>query len=63
MPNKKSVGIREMQRNLAVMVVLAFVLVAPLKAEDWAQWRGMDRLGIWTESGIVESFPDEGLEV
>ena len=52
-----------MQRNLAVMVVLAFVLVAPLKAEDWAQWRGMDRLCIWTESGIVESFPDEGLQV
>ena len=52
-----------MQRNLVVMVVLAFVLAAPLKAEDWAQWRGMDRLGIWTESGILESFPDDGLRV
>ena len=63
MPDKKTVGIREMQRNLVVMVVLAFVLAAPLKAEDWAQWRGMDRLGIWTESGILESFPDDGLRV
>ena len=60
---QENMGIREMQRNLVVMVVLAFVLAAPLKAEDWAQWRGMDRLGIWTESGIVESFPDDGLRV
>jgi len=63
MPDKKTVGIREMQRNLVLMVVWAFVLAAPLKAEDWAQWRGMDRLGIWTESGILESFPDDGLQV
>ncbi|HIC58240.1 MAG TPA: pyrrolo-quinoline quinone [Acidobacteria bacterium] len=54
---------REMQRDLVVMVILAFVLAAPLNAEDWAQWRGSDRLGIWTESGILESFPEDGLRV
>lgn len=52
-----------MQRDLVVMVILAFVLAAPLNAEDWAQWRGSDRLGIWTESGILESFPEDGLRV
>ena len=52
-----------MQRDLVVMVILAFVLAAPLNAEDWAQWRGSDRLGIWTESGILESFPEDGLQI
>jgi len=32
-------------------------------AEDWPQWRGKDRLGIWTETGIVEQFPKDGLKV
>ena len=63
MPDNKTVGIREMQRDLVVMVILAFVLAAPLNAEDWAQWRGSDRLGIWTESGILESFPEDGLQI
>ena len=30
---------------------------------DWPQWRGVERLGIWTETGIVREFPDEGLAV
>ena len=32
-------------------------------AEDWPQWRGRDRLGVWHETGIVDSFPDTGLKV
>lgn len=32
-------------------------------AEDWPQWRGTERLGVWTETGIVREFPDDGLAV
>lgn len=32
--------------------------VAPLGAEDWLQWRGADRLGMWHETGVVEELPD-----
>ena len=32
-------------------------------AEDWPQWRGVGRRGMWTESGIVSNFPKEGLPV
>jgi outer membrane protein assembly factor BamB len=39
----------------------AFLLVFPLVAEDWPEWRGKGRLGVWTEAGIVETFPAEGL--
>lgn len=31
-----------------------------MHAEDWPQWRGKDRLGIWNESGILRKFPVGG---
>jgi outer membrane protein assembly factor BamB len=30
------------------------------QAEDWPQWRGPNRDGVWNESGIIQSFPAEG---
>ena len=30
---------------------------------DWPQWLGPDRNGEWSEQGIVETIPDEGLDV
>ena len=40
-----------------------FVLATapPLTAEDWPEWRGAGRLGVWTETGILEEFPAGGL--
>ena len=32
-------------------------------AEDWPQWRGPNRDGVWVDSGVLESFPAEGLKV
>jgi outer membrane protein assembly factor BamB len=45
----------------------AFLLVAsvgaPVHADDWPQWLGPNRDGIWRETGIVRSFPKEGPKV
>jgi outer membrane protein assembly factor BamB len=35
----------------------------PAVAEDWHQWRGDDRLGVWHETGIVDRFPTDELLV
>jgi outer membrane protein assembly factor BamB len=32
-------------------------------AEDWPAWRGPRGDAVWQEDGILESFPEEGLEV
>ena len=32
-------------------------------AEDWPQWRGVDRDAVWRDTGIVERFADSGLVV
>ena len=34
-----------------------------LYADDWPEFRGPDRLGIWHETGIVDRFPPEALIV
>ena len=32
-----------------------------LHGDDWPEWRGKGRLGVWNETGIVETFPASGL--
>jgi len=45
------------------LVALGVVLVlGSVEAEDWPQFRGPGRLGVWHETGIVDEFPDSGLK-
>ena len=49
---------------LAVVVVAVFSLSpAAARADDWPQWLGPKRDGVWRESGLVDRFPDKGLPV
>jgi outer membrane protein assembly factor BamB len=34
-----------------------------LRADDWPQWRGLHRDGVWAEKGIREKFPTGGLKI
>ena len=48
------------------LVVLALALSAlanPVRADDWPQWRGPQRDGVWRENGVLERFPTNGLPV
>jgi len=46
-----------------LVLLLGAVLVHPLVANDWPEWRGAGRLGILTETGLVDTLPEEGLPV
>src|SRR5690242_16461874 len=53
-----------MSRNLGPLsaaVFLAFCLAA--HGDDWPQWMGPQRDGVWREDGIVDKFPASGLKV
>jgi outer membrane protein assembly factor BamB len=50
---------------MAAAITCAVIALATLAldAEDWPQWRGMDRDAVWRDTGLVERFADDGLIV
>ena len=42
---------------------ILLLLSAILRADDWPQWLGPQRDGVWRESGIVDAFPAGGPKV
>lgn len=52
-----------MKRLPFIFCILGLLLVAASDAEDWPEWRGKGRLGVWTEAGILEEFSEDGLDV
>ena len=48
--------------NLLISI-FACSLPGSLRADDWPQWMGPQRDGIWRETGIVERFPEGGPKV
>ena len=45
----------------ALTCFLAFARCS--RADDWPQWLGPERDGVWRESGIIEKFPEGGAPV
>ena len=50
-----------MKRTWASLATLLIVGIATTQAEDWPEFRGRGRLGVWNETGIIEKFPETGL--
>ena len=46
-------------RVVLLIGVISLMSTMSGSAEDWAQWRGADRLAVWQETGIVEELPDQ----
>ena len=54
-----------MTRPTRTAAVLAAVALGgpPLAAADWPQWMGPNRDAVWTETGIIDTFPAGGPKV
>jgi outer membrane protein assembly factor BamB len=50
-------------RLFALLSLLCWLPAFAFRADDWPQWRGLNRDGVWNESGIVRSIPPQGLVV
>ena len=48
--------------SVCLAAVLTIGSTAPL-ASDWPEFRGEGRRGVWTETGILQTFPSDGLRV
>ena len=44
-------------RGRVVVACAVLCVSVGLSADDWHQWRGVDRLGVWEETGIVDELP------
>lgn len=53
-----------MLRAVRWMLTTGLMLItSTVSADDWPQWRGPQRDGVWRETGIVESIPADGLPI
>src|SRR4051794_12549614 len=44
-------------------LIIAALTATPALADDWPQWLGPQRDGVWRETGIIERFPPSGPKV
>jgi outer membrane protein assembly factor BamB len=44
-------------------VLLGFAAVGAAQADDWPQWLGPQRDGVWREDGVLDKFPKNGPKV
>jgi len=49
-----------MDRRILLPLAALLFAVAAARADDWPQWMGPNRDGVWRETGIVETFPPGG---
>lgn len=50
-----------MNRPLKFSAICCLLWFGPARADDWPQWRGPQRDGVWRETGLVEKFSDKQL--
>lgn len=52
-----------MRRTIVWVALSCLCLPLLATADDWPQWLGPQRDGVWREDGILEKFPQEGPKV
>jgi outer membrane protein assembly factor BamB len=50
-------------RSVVGLLAVLGMLESPSSAEDWPEWRGQGRAGVWNETAVMERFPAKGLSV
>src|SRR4051812_45488179 len=53
-------GVKSAMKYYYYFCVAAALSLLPARADDWPQWLGPQRDGVWREKGILEKFPSEG---
>lgn len=52
-----------MKQTLLVAVLLSLCAIHVTRADDWPQWMGKTRDGVWTEQGVLKTFAAGGLKI
>src|SRR5437870_12966690 len=46
-----------------IAILMFSFLTAAIRADDWPQWLGPKRDGVWRETGLLDKFPEGGPKV
>ena len=49
--------------KLLLSVLLCGLIVASAGADDWGQWMGPNRDGVYSESEVIDAIPESGLKI
>ncbi len=55
-----------MKQITLIFIILLTILVIQIEfsiADDWSQWRGENRDGVWKETGIIEEFDEPDIPI
>jgi outer membrane protein assembly factor BamB len=55
-------GLASRRLSFLTLLLLLCLDISKSTAEDWPQWRGPGRDGVWDETGIIESFSSSSLQ-
>jgi outer membrane protein assembly factor BamB len=50
-------------KRILLSLACAAIIASNVKSEDWPQWLGPKRDANWTETGLVEKFPEGGPKI
>ena len=50
-------------KQFTYLLAVLFVIAGFASADEWTQWRGENREGVWTETGIIEKFEGEQIPI
>jgi outer membrane protein assembly factor BamB len=57
------VTIHRVKRSATLLFALLTLSVPAARGDDWPQWMGPARDGVWRETGLVKAIPATGLPV
>ena len=49
--------------TLCFAILAAFLLLRQSGADDWPHWMGPNNNGVWSETGMIDTFPDNGANI
>ena len=63
LPDSPGRGVTRRLTITAACLAVVWLGATGIRADDWPEFRGQGRLGVWRESGLLEEFPPAGLKV